>query len=294
MNIPLIDLFRNVYTHPLNADNRLGALKRVLVWQVASRMMAGPIAFPFVEESKLFAARGMTGATGNWYCGLHEVDDMAFVLHALREGDHFLDVGANIGSYTVLAAVGPKADVTSVEPVPDTFRKLMDNIALNQLGQRVHACCIGLSDKPGVLRFSSSLDTMNHVLAPDEASPAISVTVKRLDDLVGDKCPIVIKIDVEGHELPILQGASRTLADPALLAVVMETNGSGTRYGWSDSDILALMQNSGFAPFNYDPFKRELVDAKEGAANTIFVRDRNKVMLRVKDAPLFKVGTTKI
>lgn len=290
----MIKLLRFVVNHPLNAGNRWGALKRLLAWQAASRLMAGPIAFPFVEESKLFATRGMTGATGNWYCGLHEVDDMAFVLHAVQENEHFLDVGANIGSYTVLAAAGPRARVTSVEPIPHTFRKLLDNVALNQLGQRVHACCIGLSDTRGVLRFSSGLDTVNHVLASDESLPAIEVPVMRLDDLVADDCPVVIKIDVEGHELPALRGASRTLANPALLAVVMETNGSGARYGWSDAELVALMSDNSFAPFGYDPFMRQLLPVKAGAGNTIFVRDRDEIMRRVKEARMFKVGTTQI
>lgn len=290
----MFSLIRFVLNHPLNKDNRWGAVKRVLAWQVASRLMAGPIAFPFVEESKLFATRGMTGATGNWYCGLHEIEDMAFVLHALREGEHFLDVGANIGSYTVLAATGPRARVTAVEPIPTTFAKLQANVALNRLEPRVNACCVGLSDKRGVLRFSSGLDTVNHVLAPEESLPAIEVTVMRLDDLVEDDCPVLIKIDVEGHELPALRGAARTLANPKLLAVVMETNGSGVRYGWSDDELMGLMQNHGFAPYSYNPFKRELQPAKPGTGNTIFVRNHDEVIRRVKEARRFKVGSAEI
>ena len=290
----MISLFRFVWNHPLNGQHRWAAIKRVLCWQVASRLMAGPIAFPFVEASKLFAVRGMTGATGNWYCGLHEVEDMAFVLHALLENEHFLDVGANIGSYTVLAAAGPKARVTAVEPIPSTFHKLQDNVALNRMEQRVRACCMGLSDKPGVLRFSAGLDTVNHVLAPDDNLSGVDVPVMRLDDLVGDDCPVVIKIDVEGHELRALQGSGRTLANPTLLAVVMETNGSGARYGWSDDELLSLMEGYGFAPCNYDPFKRELMPAKPGCANTIFVRDHEKMMRRVKQARRFMVGNSMI
>ncbi|TMC68336.1 MAG: FkbM family methyltransferase, partial [Chloroflexi bacterium] len=90
-------------------------------WQFVSRLIAGPIALPFVEGTSLFAMRGMTGATGNWYCGLHEVREMAFVLHLLRAKDHFLDVGANVGSYTVLAGGAVGARVTAVEPIPETF-----------------------------------------------------------------------------------------------------------------------------------------------------------------------------
>ena len=46
----------------------------------------------------------MIGATGNLFCGLHEIEDMGFVLHFLRSDDIFLDVGVNVGTYTVLAA----------------------------------------------------------------------------------------------------------------------------------------------------------------------------------------------
>src|SRR5438270_11919454 len=109
----LLDLIRFVWHHPLNAGNKLAALGRVVRWQVASRLLSGPITLPCVEGTSLLASRGMTGATGNWYCGLHEVRDMAFALHLLRPGDRFLDVGANVGSYTVLAAGAVGAKVVS-------------------------------------------------------------------------------------------------------------------------------------------------------------------------------------
>lgn len=102
----LFNLLTFVWNHPLNRGARLAAIGRVLRWQIASRLMPGPIALPFVNGTYLFATRGMTGATGNWYCGLHEYEDMSFVMHSLRSGDLFVDVGANIGSYSILAARG--------------------------------------------------------------------------------------------------------------------------------------------------------------------------------------------
>ena len=104
---PAARLLRYVWNHPLNVrGGRLAAIGRVFRWQLASRLLPGPIALPYVGDTWLFATRGMTGATGNWYCGLHEVAEMAFVLHLLRPDDHFVDVGANVGSYTILAGGG--------------------------------------------------------------------------------------------------------------------------------------------------------------------------------------------
>ncbi len=278
-----------VWNHPLNAGNRVAALGRVVRWQLASRLMVGPIALPFVEGTSLFAKRGMTGVTGNWYCGLHEVRDMAFVLHFLRKEDHFLDVGANVGSYTVLASGVVGARVTVVEPIPETFAHLELNLALNGLTSRVRACQCGLSDASGSLRFTKDLDCMNHILAQGEDLPAIDVPVRTLDNLVGSDVPVIIKIDVEGHERSVLLGASCTLADAGLLAVVMETNGSGARYGISDAELVSLMQKHGFSPYGYDPFDRRIIDASQVDGNTVFIRDRATVETRLRDSKRYRL-----
>jgi FkbM family methyltransferase len=278
-----------VWEHPLNANGRFSALGRVVRWQLASRLIAGPIALPFVEGTSLFAMRGMTGATGNWYCGLHEVREMAFVLHLLRADEHFVDVGANVGSYSVLAGGAVGARVTAVEPIPEAFAHLTRNIALNGLSARVHACQCGLSQASGVLRFTRDLDSMNHVLAAGEELPAIDVPVRTLDDLVGSDTPVLVKIDVEGHERAVLIGGFRTLADPALLAVIVETNSSGSRYGVSDTDLVSLMHGHGFLPYAYDPFNRRLGDVAEGVGNTVFVRDRTTVEARLRGAKRYRL-----
>ena len=262
---------------------------RVIRWQLAARLLPGPIALDYVEHTQLFATLGMTGATGNWYCGLHEVREMAFVLHLLREDDHFLDVGANIGSYTILAGGGVGARVTAVEPIPETFAHLERNVALNGLASQVRTCRLGLSDQTSILRFTTGLDSVNHVLAEGENVPGIDVPVMRLDELVGQDVPLLIKIDVEGHERSVLIGGERTLSDPRLLAVIMETNGSGAHYGISDEDVINMMCGYGFAPFSYDPFARKLIDAQQTDGNTVFVRDRAFVEDRVESSRQYKL-----
>lgn len=285
----LSQLLSFVWNHPLNSTDRIAALGRVARWQMACRLMSGPIALPFVEGTSLFAARGMTGATGNWYCGLHEFRDMAFVLHTLRGGEQFLDVGANVGSYTVLAAGAVRARVTSVEPVPMTFAHLQRNVALNGLSASVNAWQGGLSDCPGTLRFTTGFDTVNHVLCDGEHAPAVEVAVRTLDDLVGDNIPLLMKIDVEGYERPVLSGAARTLSDPRLLAVVLETNGSSAHYGVCDDQLSTIMNSYGFSPHSYRPFERCLCDPSDLDGNTIFVRDRDAVERRLRGAPRYRL-----
>src|SRR5712691_2896772 len=121
-----------ILSHPLNRGRPLSTLGRFAAWQVASRLRAD-IEFEWIEGAKLIVSRGMTGATGNIYCGLHEFVEMGFLLHLLRPNDLFLDVGANIGSYTILAAGVCKARAIAFEPDPGAARMLRRNIAINHL-----------------------------------------------------------------------------------------------------------------------------------------------------------------
>lgn len=285
-----LSLLRYVASHPLNADAKAAALGRVIRWQIGSRLLPGPVALPYVGGTRLFTSRGMMGATGNWYCGLHESNEMGFVLYMLRDTDHFVDVGANVGSYTVLASGCTGAKTTAVEPIPSTFAHLTRNVLLNGLGDLVRCWQGGLSDVRGTLRFSSELDTINHVLSENENVSAVNVPVIRLDDLVGDDIPTVIKIDVEGHERAVLLGAKRVLADSRLQSVIMETNGSGARYGISDDDLIGLMDRNGFGMFEYEPLSRSFSSRKPSLdGNTLFVRDIEKAKQRTSSAPRFSL-----
>lgn len=274
-----------VLRHPLNAGGRLRALHRLLRWQLVSRLAPGKIAVPFVGDASLFMKKGMTGATGNYYCGLHEQDDMGFTLHFLRPGDLFVDVGANVGSYTVLAAGGAHARVVSVEPIPETFRSLEDNVRLNRLDALVRCRCIGIADKPGILRFSSTDDTMNRIVDED-GDGVISVPVQTIDDVLAGECPMLMKIDVEGHEHKVLAGATTTLRDVRLGTVIMETNGLSDSQGHTKESLADIMQGLGFTLCHYDAIRRKLVPGQRGN-NSIFVRDVVGAQARCTAAPRF-------
>ncbi len=140
-----------------------------------------------------------------------------------------------------------------------------------------------------MLRFTSGLDTVNHVLVPGEEAAGVDVPVTTLDELVGADVPALTKIDVEGYESAVLEGAQRTLADPRLLAVIMETNGSGERYGVRDEQLVASMRDHGFRMCSYDPFARLLTVTERTAGNTIFVRDLDAMNKRVTAAGRYEL-----
>ncbi len=117
---------------------------------------------PWIAGTRLLVRRGMTGATGNIYAGLHEFAEMAFVLHLLRAGDRFADLGANVGSYTVLAAGVRRARVVAVEPGSAARAALRDNVELNGLGDlvRVEGVALGAAQRRVAFTTGSIRRTM--------------------------------------------------------------------------------------------------------------------------------------
>jgi FkbM family methyltransferase len=231
-------IISGILRHPLNKKTKIQALGRFIRWQLGSRLIPGEFVFEWINKSKLIASMGENGVTGNIYGGLQEFNEMAFLLHALRPLDIFVDIGANVGSYTILASAAVGAKTYSFEPVPDTYRRLKNNISINEINDRVIALNMALGKSKSQLRFSVDDNCMNHVIAENEVgSNSIKVPVSTVDEEVLDD-PFVIKIDVEGYELPVLDGAISTLKKNSLSAVIIEINGSGKRYGFTDGDLL--------------------------------------------------------
>lgn len=154
---------------------------------------------------------------------------------------------------------------------------------------------LGLGRIDGQLRFTSGLDTVNHVLAAGESAVDIlEVPVRTLDSMLDERRPALIKMDVEGFETEVLAGAQHTLDDPGLLALIMELNGSGARYGFDEEALHRDLLARGFKTFRYRPFDRVLEPlhgARSGGGNTLYVRDAERLAERVRTARRFRLGT---
>jgi FkbM family methyltransferase len=159
------------------------------------------------------------------WAGTYEVDRLAAFGEAICPGATVYDVGANVGIYTVLASVkaGPTGQVYAFEPVERNLHYLRRHVTLNQL-QNCLILETAVCNRQGTRRFSAaSYDARMGRLSPDGEREVPSVS---LDSCIyGERAlrpPDIIKIDVEGAESEVLDGASRTLAEfhPAVFAEV--------------------------------------------------------------------------
>lgn len=286
----MASLFRYWQRHPLASRDLPGTLARFLRWQLGSRLLRMPVIVPWVGGTSLVIETGMTGATMNFYCGLHEAADMAFVLHSLRRGDSFLDVGANVGTYTILASGVAQARTLALEPIPATFARLLRNLHLNDLLSRVDARCLAVGATEGSVRFTAGRDTTNRavsLLPSPSQEPTVEVPLTSLDQLLQEAgtTPLLWKVDVEGYEPEVLRGAAAALQQPHLRAVLLE----------ADTPALQrTMEQAGFARYSYHLFSRTLSPASgpssSGGHNQLWIRDLPFVQERCRTAPPVRVN----
>lgn len=280
--LQLLDISR----HPLNRGRGREAIMRWLRWQVASRIAPGPIVVPFVDDTVLVARPGETGITGNIFNGLAEYEDMAFALQVLRPGDLFVDVGCNVGTYSILASGVRGASSIAIDPVRSTLARARTNVLVNALQDRVEIVEAAVGARSDTVRFTTTEDTCNHVGTGQESGDLVAM--RPLDDLLGDRRPVLMKIDVEGYEPEVLRGAGRTLANNSLLAIIVEINSAYERYGFSLDDVLGPLRSHGFEAYAYDPASKRLTalaGVNPNAGNTIFIRGADLVSQRLNDAP---------
>ena len=288
----IFNVLKYIYNHPFNAENKMGGILKFFKWQINCLLNPYPILYTYTENARFIIKKGLAGATGNLYCGLMEYEDMAFLLHFLRSNDLFIDIGANVGAYTILASSEINAKTTAIEPVPSTYKNLMDNILINNIQEKVNALNIGLGSKNGKLKFTKSFDSVNHVATENETD-TIEVDIDTLDTiLLKEQCPILLKIDVEGFETEVIKGADTTLLNKSLKAIIIELNGSGQRYGYDERQIHNKLLENGFKPYNYNPKTRQLMELETfGTHNTIYLRDKEFVEERIKSARKIKIGS---
>lgn len=178
-----------------------------------------------------------------------------FILHEAAErlsAQVMIDVGANIGFYTVLLGKIDSVDeVHAFEPMPEPFRELRDNVQLNHLTDKCFLHQVALSDTPGqgemaVIGECSGANALSvtSIHHDKQAAGSVLVPLNTVDELIdAARKPFVMKLDVEGHEFSVLKGASRLLGGHGVLQVeIYDQNRLGR-------EIAALLNEKGWYRF---------------------------------------------
>jgi FkbM family methyltransferase len=259
MHMQSVDVVKYIWTHPGNRRRRLRALADSVGWQLEKRLTGHTRDIRVFGDLRLRCYPDSCGAGIMIYAnGWYDYDDMHFVQGYLRPGDAVVDVGANIGVYTLLAAavVGDQGKVVAFEPGREAFARLQENVQLNRLHQ-VELHCAAVGETRGMVSFFQNQDLINRIALADEQPTqpdAIEfVPCVALDEeLAGERFDLG-KIDIEGAELMAFRGAQQMLqrANPPVWLVELKDR-LQRRYGSTARELARLLQASGFELGNYD------------------------------------------
>jgi len=180
-----------------------------------------------------------------------EADTCATIEALLRPGMRFVDCGANIGFYSIVAAsrVGAAGEVSAFEPTPSSFARVERNIALNRLGNaKAFPFALGAADGSAeVYQFDPRFHGLNTLAKSNGATAIASCRVRALDSLLDEGLvppPHVMKIDVEGSEWNVLRGAERLLRSPEAPILILELSRlTFARFGYTPEELLAWLRS---------------------------------------------------
>ena len=254
-----------VWRHPANSQNRVGALFRAIVLQIRLRVGQKAVVYPWVGGLRLSLKRGYHSLTAQVYFQYSEYNEMHFLLDHLKKGDLFVDVGANMGAYSLLAAGVKEARVIALEPLPDNVEVLHEQLMLNGLTEKVQVLPIAAGEQPDTLQLVTKSSQNTFIIKSDDwrSQNSLSVEVRRLDAILPD-CPRIIKIDVEGHELFVLKGLGHFIQDPHLQYIICEMV-----HPAFFEPISNLMAAAGFAPYVYDVQEKMLKSTAIGFVDNV-------------------------
>lgn len=267
-----VAIVRYVWGHPANRRRRCRAICRLLGWQLWQRSIRQPWTVQLARNIRLRCYPHSTSASAALYCRVPDWEEMRFVLDTLRPGDIFIDVGANVGTYSLLAASVPDVCVWAFEPSSLAYARAVENVALNALENRVRVVRAAVGATEGTALLTTGLDTVNRVAKTGDFPDLEEVPLVALDAFLTDhgfSKVRIIKIDVEGGEVDVILGAANILSatKPALL---VERN--------HPEQLFQVLEKNGYTPFRYNPDARSLSKLEWSSCSTSNVLAIHDVM----------------
>jgi len=239
-----------------------GPLKRLVRWLGLNEILSTPywkLVFTLSDDTRTHTVGNETVMfRTTTFSEFRRFDDLVGerpiledVLHSLNESDVFYDIGANVGTYTCFAASKLGAgNVIGFEPERKNAARLRENLAQNDLDAQVFE--VALSNTDGTIELELAGEDAGegeHSIAIGEPQETIEVKTAKGDTFIETHAisvPSVIKIDVEGAELSVLQGMEQALRNHCRLVYVEIHPNKLEEHGGTPAEVHSLLEEMGF------------------------------------------------
>lgn len=203
-----------------------------------------------------------------------EPGTLSLVERMLKPGDCFVDVGANVGLFTIAAArkIGATGKVIAFEPAPRTVEALRASLRLNGISDFVEVHQAAGGDITGsAMLHVSQICGHTSLLPVDSEVEQVKVPTVRLDDVIDCQPVKMIKIDVEGWEIPVLMGLARTIAANPEIMIIAEFGPSHIhRQGTTVHQWIEAVRKLGLELFEIDESDGDISPFRSSGFDEIF------------------------
>ena len=260
----MLKLINDIFSHPANRNSRVAAIMRAVRWHLSKRLSGQPHDIPYHGKLLRCHPTSHSASRAIYFSCLPDYREMRFILDFLRPGDNFIDAGANIGLYTLLAlsVVGDNGHVYAFEPNPHVAAMLRESLRLNSASNvTIHE--IGLADVDGSAAFSADGDDCTSHIVASSTTANTEILIARLDRILDDIPYAMAKFDIEGYEPFAIRGASQWTKTGNPPVMLIEMGGYSKRHGISTSDFIQELEQIGYFTAIYNPNTREIERTKK-------------------------------
>ncbi len=250
----ILNSLTTLLRHPIVKKNTLVFFLKLLFWQINKRIFHLTFKYNFFSDLSFFLEPSSSYGALTFYTKLPDYYEMSYLLNNLNDSDYFIDIGANIGIFTLLASSKvKKGKLFAFEPNKNVKDKLEKNIKLNNIKNcNVIGKIVSDENKKMFFELNSTSELSRISLKKTDRSSNIdSVTLDEF--IVENRLTRVnfLKIDVEGAECLVLKGANKSLKRKLIRNIIFEVNPSSKDFNCDAQSTLALLHSSKYKIFKF-------------------------------------------
>ena len=243
-----------VLNHPLNINNKARTLLRIFLWKINQFSIKKPLIVEMEKGVKCICYPDSSFGSLIVYTRIPDYEEVQFIMKILRDRDTFVDVGAGIGDYSLIAAGKiKKGKVYAFEPVDSSLKNFRENIRINEFQDRIKVFENVVSEKTGNERFvCETVSEVSSIGRKGLGKLKKAISLDNFAKVEKIKRINFLKIDVEGAEMKILRGAKGLLMAKKVDYILFEINKKSKNYGYRPDDLIRLLSGYGYNLFRFD------------------------------------------
>ncbi len=254
----IFNQLNKLLNHPLNKNRKVNTILRITWWKFNQLYFKIPAVVEMTKNAKLICYPNNSYGSFVVYANFPEYEELNFLHQVIHDGDIVIDVGANIGSESVLAASkGQNVKVFAFEPTDSLVPLLEENRAINGFFDRIEIIKKAVSNNNGKTQFVLETESeINHIATTNsngkKTKDVDCLTLDSFTKNTGIKKINFLKIDVEGAELLVLQGAKNLLAEKRIDLILFELNKNLSNFNATPEDIFTVLRSNNYFIFQFN------------------------------------------